>query len=87
MARWKESDGAGLWLALLLCGSGLVLSGQERARPGVDWPQFRGIDAGGVAEGFPLPVAGTPRRTERPLEGSHSGLAHSGPLCGATWSA
>ena len=25
------------------------------ARPGVDWPQFRGIAAGGVAEGFSLP--------------------------------
>src|SRR5688572_28040231 len=24
------------------------------AKPGVDWPQFRGIRAGGVAEGFPL---------------------------------
>lgn len=25
-------------------------------RPGVDWPQFRGIDARGVAEGFSLPA-------------------------------
>ena len=25
------------------------------ARPGVDWPQFRGIAAGGIAEGFSLP--------------------------------
>ena len=24
------------------------------AKPGVDWPQFRGIRADGVAEGFPL---------------------------------
>jgi outer membrane protein assembly factor BamB len=26
-------------------------------KPGVDWPQFRGIRATGVAEGFPLPTA------------------------------
>src|SRR5215470_2086115 len=25
-------------------------------RPGVDWPQFRGIDAAGIAEGFSLPA-------------------------------
>jgi outer membrane protein assembly factor BamB len=27
------------------------------AKPGVDWPQFRGIRATGVAEGFPLPTS------------------------------
>jgi outer membrane protein assembly factor BamB len=27
------------------------------ARPGIDWPQFRGIRASGVAEGFPLPTS------------------------------
>ena len=27
------------------------------AKPGVDWPQFRGIRATGVSEGFPLPTA------------------------------
>src|ERR687892_43989 len=25
-------------------------------RPGIDWPQFRGISAAGVAEGFSLPA-------------------------------
>src|SRR5688500_7454239 len=25
-------------------------------RPGIDWPQFRGIAAAGIAEGFSLPV-------------------------------
>ncbi len=25
-------------------------------RPGVDWPQFRGISAGGIAEGFSIPA-------------------------------
>jgi outer membrane protein assembly factor BamB len=31
------------------------LSGATRPRPGIDWPQFRGIAAAGVAEGFTLP--------------------------------
>jgi outer membrane protein assembly factor BamB len=81
MARWKESDGAGLWLALLLCGSSLVLSGQERAHPGVDWPQFRGIDAGGVAEGFALPVRWNAATDENVRwKAAIPGLAHSSPI-------
>jgi outer membrane protein assembly factor BamB len=35
---------------------GLVLRGDNTPRPGVDWPQFRGIRAAGVAEGFTLPT-------------------------------
>ena len=27
------------------------------ARPGIDWPQFRGIRANGIGEGFPLPTS------------------------------
>src|SRR5579872_380397 len=30
------------------------------ARPGIDWPQFRGIDANGIAEGFSLPATWNP---------------------------
>src|SRR5436853_360193 len=30
------------------------------ARPGVDWPQFRGISATGIAEGFSLPTIWNP---------------------------
>jgi outer membrane protein assembly factor BamB len=41
--------------ALLLAG--IALSAAPRApRPGVDWPQFRGIAASGIAEGFSLPT-------------------------------
>jgi outer membrane protein assembly factor BamB len=29
-------------------------------KPGVDWPQFRGIDANGIAEGFSLPATWNP---------------------------
>src|SRR5919106_1018492 len=34
----------------------LAISGASTPRPGVDWPQFRGIGAAGVAEGFSLPT-------------------------------
>ena len=34
----------------------LSLSAASAPRPGVDWPQFRGIGAAGVAEGFSLPT-------------------------------
>jgi outer membrane protein assembly factor BamB len=51
------------------------------ARPGVDWPQFRGIRAAGVVEGAPLPAAwdvakgdGIAWKTKIP------GLGHSSPI-------
>src|SRR5215207_5976269 len=31
-------------------------SAARAPRPGIDWPQFRGIAANGVAEGFSLPT-------------------------------
>ena len=41
--------------AVLLAG--ITFTGAATApRPGVDWPQFRGISAGGIAEGFSLPT-------------------------------
>jgi outer membrane protein assembly factor BamB len=37
--------------------AGIVVTGAPAApRPGVDWPQFRGIAANGIAEGFSLPT-------------------------------
>lgn len=37
--------------------AGITLPGAATApRPGVDWPQFRGIAAAGIAEGFSLPT-------------------------------
>src|SRR6516225_4370435 len=39
----------------------LAVAGAPRAvKPGVDWPQFRGIDANGIAEGFSLPATWNP---------------------------
>ena len=51
--------GGKLWIltwastAFTLFGSHAVA---QEPRPGVDWPQFRGVSAGGVAEGFETPV-------------------------------
>jgi hypothetical protein len=50
-------------------------------RPGIDWPQFRGIRASGVAEGFTVPTTwniaegkGVAWKTAIP------GLGHSSPV-------
>src|SRR5918993_3586855 len=42
--------------ASALLGCSLAISAASAPRPGVDWPQFRGIGAAGVAEGFSLPT-------------------------------
>ena len=44
----------------LACVLGLAVAavrGEDAGRPGVDWPQFRGISAAGVSEGRPVPSA------------------------------
>ena len=38
-------------------------AGAQEPRPGVDWPQFRGIRASGIAEGFA--DAGSMERRDR----------------------
>jgi outer membrane protein assembly factor BamB len=44
-------------LALAALGTYRIVSHAATApKPGVDWPQFRGIQANGIAEGFPLPA-------------------------------
>lgn len=41
---------------LLACGTALTSSSADNApRPGVDWPQFRGISATGISEGAAVP--------------------------------
>ena len=42
--------------ASALLGCSLAIFAASAPRPGVDWPQFRGIDAAGIAEGFSLPT-------------------------------
>ena len=36
--------------------TGATAGAANAPRPGVDWPQFRGINASGIAEGFSLPI-------------------------------
>ena len=50
-----------LGIAVLALATAVGLTTRLRAagdaKPGVDWPQFRGIRASGVSEGFPLPTS------------------------------
>ena len=41
----------------LVSGIGIHPRAAGNAKPGVDWPQFRGIRATGVGEGFALPAS------------------------------
>jgi outer membrane protein assembly factor BamB len=64
----------------ILSVSNLLLA-QQSARPGIDWPQFRGISANGTAEGFALPerwnvAAGQNVRWTAAVPG----LSHSSPI-------
>ena len=45
-----------LALATLGIGPDGGLTASITPRPGIDWPQFRGIAATGIAEGFSLPA-------------------------------
>ncbi len=42
--------------AVALAGFQIATYAAGTPKPGVDWPQFRGIRAAGIAEGFPLPT-------------------------------
>jgi outer membrane protein assembly factor BamB len=44
----------------VLATSIAILAAPAAPKPGVDWPQFRGIDANGIAEGFSLPATWNP---------------------------
>src|SRR5689334_11579711 len=44
----------------VLTASALLAAAPAPPKPGIDWPQFRGIDAGGIAEGFSLPATWNP---------------------------
>ena len=58
-----------------------TLAATQRARPGVDWPSFRGPGARGIAEGFATPTTwdaeqGKNVRWKTPIPG----LGHSSPI-------
>ena len=53
----------------------------QEPQPGVDWPQFRGIRASGVADGFGAPVRWNAETGENILwTASIPGLGHSSPI-------
>ena len=63
--------------ALCLLGARAV----AQPRPGVDWPQFRGVQASGVAEGFGAPVRWNGETGENILwKTPVPGLGHSSPI-------
>lgn len=71
--------------AALATASTLPLTGLLGAasppRPGVDWPQFRGISAAGIAEGFSLPTTWNTRDGSNVLwKTSIPGLGLSSPV-------
>lgn len=60
---------------------GAALAGAESARPGVDWPSFRGISARGVAEGYPAPLRWNSEAGENVRWTTQiPGLGHSSPV-------
>jgi outer membrane protein assembly factor BamB len=55
-------------------------SGQKSPK-GTDWPSFRGPDAGGIAEGYPLPTVWNAATSQNILwKTSIPGLGHSSPI-------
>ncbi|MDP6579216.1 MAG: PQQ-binding-like beta-propeller repeat protein [Vicinamibacterales bacterium] len=68
------------WTALCLCLLGAHSVAQE-PRPGVDWPQFRGVHARGVADGFGAPTRWNAETGENILWSTPiPGLGHSSPV-------
>lgn len=70
----------GVVMSLVLTAS-VTLRPAADARPGVDWPSFRGIAGSGVADGHPTPASwnvpeGRGVRWKAPIDG----LGHSSPI-------
>ncbi len=73
-----------LWVLTLTATAFTLLgsdAGAQEPRLGVDWPQFRGVSAGGVAEGFEAPVRWNAETGENILwKTPIPGLGHSSPI-------
>jgi outer membrane protein assembly factor BamB len=69
-----------LTVATVLTVAAALLSA-DTARPGIDWPSFRGLDASGVAEGAPAPTTwDVPGNKNLKWRVPVPGLAHSSPV-------
>jgi outer membrane protein assembly factor BamB len=77
-------------VALLGIGAAAHQGGASASapRPGIDWPAFRGIDGGGIAEGRPTPTTFAPAsavwRTRIPGLGNSSPIVWGDQLCVTT---
>jgi outer membrane protein assembly factor BamB len=68
---------AAVWI---LSASSLPFA-QQSPRPGIDWPQFRGIGANGISEGFSLPERWNVATGENVRwTAAVPGLSHSSPI-------
>ena len=69
-----------LTVATVLTVAAALLSA-DTARPGIDWPSFRGLGASGVAEGAPAPTTwDVPGNKNLKWRVPVPGLAHSSPV-------
>ncbi len=76
--RFSKSIGAALLVAAAVQFS---LLAADPARPGVDWPTYRGIQATGVSEGRPVPTTWSlPGKTGIKWQAPIAGLGHSSPI-------
>jgi outer membrane protein assembly factor BamB len=80
MRRQRHACVATLAAISILSASSLPVA-QQSPKPGIDWPQFRGISANGTAEGFALPerwnvATGANVRWRAAVPG----LSHSSPI-------
>jgi outer membrane protein assembly factor BamB len=65
----------------VVCATAVVLSARQQPSLGVDWPQFRGSAASGVAEGHTLPTRWNVETGENVRwKVAVPGLAHSSPI-------
>ncbi len=69
-------------IPILLVLTALILPSERKKDPGdIDWPSFRGFNAGGVAEGHPLPTVWDPTSSRNiRWKTSISGLGLSSPV-------
>jgi outer membrane protein assembly factor BamB len=68
-------------LATSVIGTTLTAGRVADPKPGIDWPSFRGVRAGGVADGFPTPTTwDVPKNQNVRWKTPIDGLGHSSPI-------
>src|SRR6187455_2981519 len=74
---------------LMTIGAAFVavsLRAASAPRPGIDWPQFRGISAAGISEGKPTPTEwNVPKNKHVVWKAAVPGLGLSSPVVWGDW--